>query len=122
MTHARYFKDEEFGRCAPPCSIDDMEQSFMDVLDELRERAGIPLVLNSAYRSRDYELTKGRSGNSSHTHGLAVDIRCATSQNRMKIIRAALEMGVARIGVAGTYVHVDIGDRVGLPVDVIWTY
>ena len=75
MKTSKYFKPEEFERCNPSCSIEDMDQDFLDLLDDLREKAGTPLVLNCAYRSKEHDKAKGRSGNSAHTEGLAVDIR-----------------------------------------------
>ena len=45
MKTSKYFKPEEFERCNPSCSIEDMDQDFLDLLDDLREKAGIPLVL-----------------------------------------------------------------------------
>lgn len=117
---SKYFSPAEFKRCTPSCSISDMDGEFLALLDRVRERAGIPLVLNSAYRSRSYEYAKGRTGNSAHTRGKAVDIRCNTSANRMAIVRAALECGITRIGIGKTYVHIDC-DR-SLAQNVIWHY
>lgn len=97
-----------------------MDSDFLILLDKVRETAGIPLVLNCAYRSREYDLKKGRSGNSAHTKGKAVDIRCNTSQNRMKIVAAALECGIRRIGIGNTFVHLD-NDKT-LPQGVLWHY
>lgn len=120
MKAARYFKDEEFCRCSPACSIEDMEEETLFVLDNVRHEAGIPLVLNSAYRSVAYDKSKGRSGNSAHTRGMAVDIRCTTSANRWKIVQAAIKCGVRRIGIGKTYIHLDTDTS--LPQDVIWHY
>ena len=117
---SKYFSPLEFKRCTPSCSIDDMNAGFLVQLDKIREVAGIPLVLNSAYRSVPYEKSKGRSGNSAHTRGLAVDIRCNTSANRLKIVRAALSCGITRIGIGKTYVHID-ADR-SLAQNVMWHY
>ena len=122
MNKAKYFQPSEFRRCTPPCSIDDMQPNFLTLLDAIRERAGIPLVLNSAYRSKEYENQKGRSGNSAHTYGLAVDIRCHGTNTRWKIVRAAVSLGVTRIGIGSTFVHIDTGESRGLPPNVIWTY
>ena len=104
---SKYFKASEFKRCDPPCDISQMDAEFLDILDHIREDAGIPLVLNCAYRSKAHDLAKGRSGNSAHTRGLAVDIRCTSSANRMKIVRAALENHISRIGIGKTFVHID---------------
>ena len=49
-----------------------------------------------------------------------MDIRCRTTANRYKIVLAALACGVSRIGVAKTYIHLDV-DR-SLPQNVIWDY
>lgn len=117
---SKYFKPSEFQACVPSCSIDDMDGAFLALLDDIREAAGIPLVLNCAYRSREWDIAKGRSGNSAHTRGLAVDIRCTSNSNRMKIVRAALLCGVKRIGIGKTYVHLDADET--LTQGVIWHY
>lgn len=116
----RYFSDKEFKACSPSCSINDMDKEFMDKLDILREKADIPLVITSAYRSKEWDLSKGRSGNGAHTKGVAVDIRCNNSHNRFLILKAALEIGFKRIGIANTFIHVD--DDSSLPQEVIWGY
>ena len=90
MKQSRYFSEPEFRKCNPPCDRESMDQDFLDVMDDIRKRAGVPLVINCAYRSQAYDKKKGRSGNSAHTYGLAVDFRCNTSANRLKIVKAAL--------------------------------
>ena len=117
---AKYFSAAEFKKCKPACSIEDMDAGFLDLLDRVREAAGIPLVLNSAYRSPAWELKQGRSGTGAHTLGVAVDICCNTYQNRFKIVRAALACGITRIGIAKTYVHLDASKRHAQ--EVIWDY
>lgn len=97
-----------------------MNQGTINRLDRARAIAGIPFVLNSAYRSPSWERSKGRTGTGAHTTGHAVDIRCNTSTNRMKIIRACLEVGFRRFGIGKTYVHVD--DDLRQAQDVIWHY
>lgn len=118
---AKYFKEAEFKRCTPACSLADMDAQFVAVLDRVRGLAGIPLVLNSAYRSVTYEKGKGRPGTSAHCQGKAVDIRCNTSANRLAIIRAALAAGIQRIGVGKTYIHLDTATDAGHPAG-IWHY
>ena len=120
MKTSKYFKPEEFERCNPSCSIEDMDQDFIDLLDDLRAKTGIPLVLHCAYRYQAQAKAKGRSGNSAHTEGLAVDIRCASGPNRMKILRAAIALRIRRIGIDGNFIHVDASKT--LPQDTIWTY
>ena len=111
MITSKYFAESEFRRCTPSCSLQDMDQEFMHTLDRIRARAGIPIVLNSAFRSVSYEKTKGRNGSSAHTLGLAVDIRCNASTNRYKILHAALELGITRIGVYPSFIHIDTSKK-----------
>lgn len=122
MKTAKFFKDEEFKRCSPPCSIEDMQQSTLDMLDKLRELAGIPIVLNSAYRSPEHDKARGRSGTGAHTTGHAVDIRCNTGTTRYKVLRAAFAAGFKRIGVEGSFIHVDNSDNPAHVQNTTWIY
>ena len=36
--------------------LDDMDKDFLELLDKLREQAGIPLILNCAYRSKEWDF------------------------------------------------------------------
>lgn len=117
---SRYFSAREFKNCTPSCDISQMDADFLALLDRVREKAGIPLVLTCAYRSKEYDLSKGRSGNSAHTRGLAVDIRCFSSATRFKIVKAAIECGIRRIGIGKTFIHLD--NDFSLPQGVIWDY
>jgi len=120
MIKAKYFSEKEFINCVPPCSLQDMKQSTIDKLDMTRERAGIPLVLNSAYRSVEHEKKQGRDGKSAHTLGMAVDIRCNTDSNRFSIINALIAVGFTRIGITKTYIHVD--NSTSHSQNVTWLY
>ncbi|PXV60170.1 peptidase M15-like protein [Dysgonomonas alginatilytica] len=120
MITSKHFTEKEFQKCTPSCSLQDMDQGFINQLDELRKEAGIPLVLSSAYRSPAWEKSKGRSGDGDHPQKKGVDIRCNTSANRYKILKAAYKLGIRRIGIAKTYIHIGSGDN--LPDDVAWMY
>ena len=113
-----HFSAEEFKKCVPPCNWNDMSPAFMQRLERCREIAGIPFILNSALRSVAWEVSHGRSGNSLHTFGRAVDIRCYSNQDRYKIITSALKCGFVRIGIGPNYIHLDDGQ--GNPC--IWHY
>lgn len=117
---SKYFAPAEFRACNPPCTIEDMNAGFLEQLDRVREQAGIPMVLNCAFRSVAHEKQMGRSGNSAHTRGWAVDVRCTTSANRYRIVGAALRCGIRRIGIGKTYIHLDNDGT--LPQDVMWDY
>lgn len=113
---SKYFKDSEFRACVPSCRIKDMDAGFLSLLDRVREEVGGPLVLSCAYRSREYDLQKGRTGNSAHTRGLAVDIVCKDSNLRYRIVQACVKLGVQRIGIGATFVHIDADPSLPHPV------
>lgn len=121
MKKSYYFSEKEFNKCTPFCSMEDMEQDFLYLMDDIRRKAGIPLIINCAYRSKEYDIKKGRSGNSAHTYGLAVDFKCLDNQTRQKIVKAAHECGVVRMGIGRTFIHIDMGERLGLR-PAIWVY
>lgn len=108
MYKPRFFTETEFVHAVPACSLSDMNEELMERLDTARAYLGAPIYINSAYRSKDYELTHGREGTSSHVKGLAVDIRCNTSEYRLQLVKSLFRAGFRRIGVARSFVHVDI--------------
>jgi len=108
----KYFKELD--------NLDKMDKTFLLKLDEARERAGIPFVINSAYRSPEHNAKIGGKPNSSHLKGLAVDISVTNSRQRFIVLNALLEVGFTRIGIADTFLHVDLDN--GKSKDVIWTY
>lgn len=120
MITSKYFSEEEFRSCVPNCSLQNMKQTTMSKLDTAREIAGIPFVLNSAYRSPAWDRGKGRSGTGAHTLGRAVDIRCHTNANRFLIVAALLKAGFKRIGIAKSFIHAD--DSVSHSQEIIWLY
>lgn len=106
---SKYFKEIET----------NMSKEFLFVLDEAREIAGIPFIINSAYRSPEHPLSI-KNPSSSHIKGLAVDIKATDSKTRFKIVKALIQVGFTRIGIADTFIHVDLD--LDKTKNVIWTY
>ena len=97
----------------------NMDEDFLSKLDEAREFAGIPFSINSAYRSPTHPESI-KNPTSSHIKGLAVDIKATDSKTRFKILEALLSVGFTRIGIADTFIHVDMDyDK---SQELIWTY
>lgn len=116
----KYFKPEEFNKCVPSCSIDDCDEGALLKLDRLRELCGFPIVLNCALRPKEYDLEKGRSGESAHCKGKAFDIRCTNSYERSIIVNSAFKVGFVRVGIAKRFIHVDCD--IEKPYPRIWLY
>jgi len=98
---------------------DNMDEEFLQMLDQARAFADIPFIINSAYRSPNHPLSI-KNPSSSHIKGLAVDIKATDNATRFKIIDALLFVGFKRIGIADTFIHVDMD--YGKRQDIIWTY
>lgn len=116
----RFFSHNDFYRAVPRCSMDDMSASFLSRLDQAREYARVPFIVNSAYRSVEHEKRQGRDGSSSHTKGIAVDLKATNSRTRYRILQGLLKAGFTRIGIGENFIHVD-GD-LDKDQDVIWHY
>ncbi len=116
----RYFTVDEFESPDLPGSGEFMNQDFLDLLNKARERAGVPFRITSGYRSEQHNKDVGGVKNSSHRYGLAADISCVNSARRFLIIEALLYVGFTRIGVADTFIHVDLDTN--KPQHLIWTY
>ena len=114
----QYFKLSEF-EC-PCCGANEMKTEFVERLDRARDLAGVPFRINSGYRCREHNKAVGGKPSSSHLIGWAADIACLTSSARLKIVRALLDVGFDRIGVAKTFIHVDSDPT--KPPGVMWTY
>jgi len=118
MMTLRYFKLSEF-EC-PCCGENEIKTEFVERLDRARALADVPFRINSGYRCKEHNKAVGGKPSSSHLIGWASDIACLTSSARLKIVRALLDVGFDRIGVAKSFIHVD-ADPTKAP-GVMWTY
>ena len=121
----RYFKLEEFESPDEPGTGCMMDPDFLELLDEARDYAGIPMVITSGFRSVAYnrELIEqgfSASKNSTHLIGLAADIRVRNSSERWIILDALLEVGITRIGIGKGFIHADADPL--KENHIIWTY
>lgn len=113
-----YFTEEEL-QCKCGCGM-GVEDALVNRLDRARHLAGIPFVISSGARCSIHNKNVGGSPNSSHMNGTAVDIATGSSSDRMTILAAVLAAGFNRVGVAKSFIHVDVDDnKVG---DVCWVY
>ncbi len=118
-----HFKISEFDSPDLKGSGQKMDRVFLKLLDQARDRAGVPFKILSGYRTIEHNLLVNGKKNSSHLFGLAADIYLPkNSRNRFLIINALLEIGFNRIGInfKGRFVHVDM-DR-SKDENVLWTY
>ena len=110
---------DEIGSGMPISQGGKMNKEFLFKLDEARMLAGTPFRITSGYRTEAHNKNvKGVKG-SSHTKGCAVDIAVNSGLQRSAIVCALAKVGFTRIGIAKTFVHVDLDKE---KQNSIWLY
>jgi zinc D-Ala-D-Ala carboxypeptidase len=115
----RNFYEDEF-TCKCGCGLNNISTELVEELQKVREDYGCPMTVSSGVRCPIWNKACGGSGNSSHLIGLAVDISIDDAVLRHRFIRTVLELGWQRIGLAKSFIHLDIDLNKTNPV--IWTY
>ena len=77
----KWFKEKEFAcKCCgqlPPLARENVKALVSVVLDPVREKLGMPVVVNSGYRCEKHNKDVGGVRNSQHLRGEAADVTCA---------------------------------------------
>ena len=77
----KWFKEKEFAcKCCgqlPPLARENVKALVREVLDPVREKLGMPIVVNSGYRCEKHNKDVGGVRNSQHLRGEAADVTCA---------------------------------------------
>jgi len=117
----RYFAWSEFDSPDEPGSGQrNMNAQFVHVLDDVRECAGFPFIVNSGYRTEAHNMKVGGVTNSSHRKGIAVDIRAFTDDQKRSIAKCAIRNGITRIGWGSSFIHLDMDTS--KTQHVVWGY
>ncbi len=121
---SEHFKPEELW--SPDIKKAYVVPEFIDMLEELRNEVGFPLIVSSGYRTPEYNKKIGGSPQSYHTKGMAVDLAVAYRE-AYDVIEAAMKVGFGGIGIQqklGTdatkrFIHLDIRLK---KLRTIWSY
>ena len=116
----KFFTVQEFDSDDSPDSGLKMNIEFLKILDSIRKDCSFPFTINSGFRTPVKNALVGGKESSAHLDGLAADIKIIDSQQRFKLISTAIKYGITRVGIASTYVHLDIDFK--LPQCVCWLY
>jgi len=113
----KYFTLEEFA--CQETGENEIKEEFVTALDVLRHECGFPFKITSGYRSPKHSIEAAKpNGGGQHTTGFAADIAISNGAQRFIIVSKALELGMSGVGIAKTFVHVDMRQT----TPVIWTY
>lgn len=125
----RYFTRDEFACKGNDCcgGTNEIEDGFIDKLDDLRDKVGFPLIVTSGYRCPDHNDRVSSTGKDGpHTTGRAADLRVSRG-NAYDTAHMAFVMGFTGIGFnqkgSGRFLHVDdLPNGPDCPRPVIWSY
>lgn len=92
----------------------NMKESLVFKLDALRNLVGARFRVNSGLRTEKHNKSVGGAPSSAHLTGEAVDISTSgwTHEQKKDFVIYARKMGFNGIGVAKTFIHLDIKPRV----------
>jgi|TARA_B110001450_G_scaffold59642_1_gene56386 uncharacterized protein YcbK (DUF882 family) len=105
MDNFKYFKTEDFA--CRETGENEISKDFIHALDQLREACKFPFIITSGYRSKEHSVEKRKQNPGTHAQGIAADIKVSGGAQRLAIVKHASAMGMS-VGVAKTFVHVDI--------------
>lgn len=115
-----YFTREEFA--CQYTGENEISDRLLLKLDLLRARCGFPFVITSGYRSVDHPIEAKKETPGTHAQGIAADIKVNSGVQRYTIVEEAIKMGFTGIGVANSFVHVDVRCLDDNEAPVMWTY
>ena len=101
-----YFTEKELA--CQHCGSYKFDEEFLKVLNDIRHECNFPFVITSGYRSPRHSIEAKKKTPGQHAMGIACDIAVNGGNQRIIIVQAALKLGFSGIGVAKTFIHVDI--------------
>ena len=106
------FKLSEFQCKGKNCcgNVVKISSKLVTMLQALRGKLGVPLIINSGYRCKEHNTKVGGSSDSYHGQGLAVDIACPKGWTVEELTQICLEHGFTGVGSYPSqgFVHVDV--------------
>jgi uncharacterized protein YcbK (DUF882 family) len=114
----QYFTFDEF-KCHC-CHKGEVSDVILTMLDAARTHSRCAYHITSAYRCPVHNKNVNGVYSSAHVFGLAVDISTPNSKIRFAVLQGLIKAGFTRIGIADTFIHVDIDGT--KPGEVCWLY
>ena len=103
---SKNFKLKEF-QCKDGSQLVKIDSELLDKLQKLRDEIGKPIIINSGYRTEEYNKKVGGAKKSYHMQGKAVDIR-VNGMKPKEIAKVAEKIGFNGVGVYKNFLHVDV--------------
>ena len=109
---SEHFKVKEFAQKDFRCDKVIVDTELIDVLEDIRTHFNKPVIVNSGYRTPEYNTKIGGVKNSQHTKGTAADIKVSSIPARevQKYLKHKYPDKYG-IGSYSTFTHIDIRDK-----------
>lgn len=106
----KYFKRSEFA-CRCGCGTSTVDAELLQVITDVREHFGSPVVINSGHRCAKHNSSVGGAKNSVHLTGKAADIR-VIGMSPGNVRRYLENTYPDKYGIGGyaTFTHIDVRD------------
>ena len=108
----KYFKKSEFAcKCGKYCNgyPAEIDMNMVKIADQIRNRIGKPITINSGIRCKTHNANVGGVSNSQHILGKAADLGCPSGCTPAQMASIAEEI-MGDTGGIGTYswgIHID---------------
>ena len=95
----------------PCCGKCEMDDNFMEALQDIRSKCQFGFKINSAYRCGIYNNKVSKNTRGQHATGHAVDVSMKDRYKRFKLIKKAIECGYFKdIAISKTFIHLGRGN------------
>lgn len=125
MSWENFTRDEFECKCG--CRQNEIRDELINVLQEIRTAAGVPMPISSGYRCKHHPVEAAKSKPGTHQLGLAADIAVSRAA-AFKINKAAAQnekvtaLGWSQKGNT-RFIHIDIvEDSLQFPRPTCWSY
>lgn len=124
----RHFTLDEF-KCKCGCEGNQIDPKLVDILDDIREELGFPMVISSGYRCPAHNNAVSTTGlNGPHTTGKAADV-AVMGMEAFLVLQSATKSGkIYGIGINQKgphnkrFLHLDMLDSSASFRPTIWSY
>lgn len=107
----KYFKRKEFS-CRCGCGTSTVDAELLQVITDVREHFGVPVVITSGHRCAKHNASVGGAKNSMHLTGKAADIK-VTGVGPMEVLAYLCNKHPDKYGIGAypTFTHIDVRDN-----------
>ena len=96
-----------------------------EFLQQIRDELHLPIIVNSAYRSKEVNEAVGGVSSSYHAKGLAADIKCSDMDKLLAVLHSHLmeidQMGIYYSNTKQEWYHVGLAEDGKVPRTQIYT-